>query len=70
MSKAKLTISLDHAVVEKLPAKNKSAAIEAILRSHYQYGGKEQLYEYIKKRLQEEYELKQPGGTEYVYKQF
>lgn len=54
-NKRRMTITVDHAVYEKLPrGENKSAYINEILRTHYQLAGFEQLYKRIIKRMEEE----------------
>lgn len=49
--KARLTVTLDPSVYEKLPRYGKSGEINHILKQHYQNEGFEQLYAKLKKRL-------------------
>ena len=54
MSMTKLTITLEPAIVAKLPRKNKSYAINQILKQHFQKEGVDSLYETIKQQLLED----------------
>ena len=59
LGKIKLSITLDPAVVQKLPKQNRSYAIETILKQHFQYEGSERLYDAIKKKLMRDEDIGQ-----------
>lgn len=61
LGKIKLSITLDPAVVQKLPKQNRSYAIETILKQHYQKEGADQLYSFIKHKLASEGLIGQPN---------
>lgn len=50
-NKAKLSITLDNSVYDRLPKRDRSAFINLILKQHYQKDSLDQLYETIKQRL-------------------
>lgn len=52
--KKRLTISLDYSLLAKLDNRNRSGDVERILKQHFQREGAEQLYDYIKGRLEKE----------------
>ena len=49
--KKRVTISLDTALYARLDKRNRSGAIENIIKQHFQREGAEQLYDYIKSRM-------------------
>lgn len=57
--KIKLSITLDPAVVQRLPKQNRSYAIESILKQHFQAEAKDQLYRIIKQQLLKDYDVKE-----------
>lgn len=50
-NKRRITITVDNAVFDKLPKRDRSAHINLIIKNHYQKESADQLYEYFKKRL-------------------
>lgn len=50
-NKARLTITLDNSIYDKLPKRDRSAFINLILKQHYQRESIDDLYTLIKQRI-------------------
>lgn len=50
-NKARITITLDNSVFDKLPKRDRSAFINLVIKQHFQRESFDQLYDSLKKRL-------------------
>lgn len=50
-NKARVTITLDNSVFDRLPKRDRSAFINLIVKQHFQRESLDQLYDSLKKRL-------------------
>lgn len=56
-NKRRLTITLDNAVFDKLPKRDRSAFINLVLKQHFMKESAEQLYSYTKNRLMKDKDM-------------